>query len=148
MLARTTLALAEDTLVQDLTARLTALVRRLRDWMVQETPDLQQLEELGIRSVKDLGSAVLDGLCQLTVPPDPPATYPCAWGEPAPFQRLRPATCRTLLGPITLQRPSYLGPTCHHGVAPLDQQRALCPGSRSADAVQEQAIGYVAELGS
>ncbi len=129
---RTTFQVSQDALAQNIADQAAALVRRLQDWVVQETPDLQQLEEQVVRSVKDLGSSLLIGLCQLTVPRDPPATHPCSCGQPARFQRLRPATCRTLLGPITLQRPYYLCPTCHHGVAPLDHHLGLCPGSRSA----------------
>lgn len=132
MLDRTTLPLAQGALVPDMTQRMTMLVDGLRAWVTQETPDLQRLEEQVVRAVKDLGSALLAGLCQLTVPRDPPQTHPCPCGQMATFQRQRPATCRTLLGPITLMRPYYLCATCHHGFAPLDQQLGFCAGSRSA----------------
>jgi hypothetical protein len=129
---RTTLPLTQGGIVQDMTNRITALVLRLQAWMGQETPDLQQLEERVIGSVKDLGSALLVSLCQLLVLPDPPATHPCPCGASARLQRIRPATCRTLLGPLTLHRPYYLCSACHQGCAPLDQHLGFCAGSRSA----------------
>ncbi len=129
---RTTRPCSPGAIVQDMTDRMRALVLRLHASICQETPDLQRLEEQVIASLTDLGSALLVSLCQLVVPCGPPATSPCACGRPAPFQRLRPASCRTLLGPITFQRPYYHCPTCHHGFAPLAQQLGFCAGSRSA----------------
>jgi hypothetical protein len=65
-------------------------------------------------------------------PADPPLTHPCPCGAAATFQRLRSATCRTVLGPLTVTRPYYLCPVCHHGCAPFDQQVGWCAGGRSA----------------
>jgi hypothetical protein len=129
---RTIAPVSEDAMIQAMADHMTTLVLHLRTWVAQETPDLQRLEEQVLRSIKDLGGTLLASLCQLTVPPDPPPTQPCACGQTATFQRLRAATCRTVLGPITLQRPYYLCAVCHHGVAPLDQHLGLCAGSRSA----------------
>ncbi len=45
---------------------------------------------------------------------------------------MRPAHVDTLLGTITLNRPYYLCPNCHHGLAPLDRQLEFCAGGLSA----------------
>lgn len=121
-----------DPLAHDLAGRLTMVVQRLTAWLAQTTPDLQQLEEQVLRALKELGGALLVGLAQQLAPPDPPATHPCPCGATAAWQGQRPATCRTVLGPLTVTRPYYLCPACHHGVAPFDQQLGWCAGSRSA----------------
>ena len=121
-----------DMLVQDLTHRITAVVQQLSAAFQQTPPTLPLLEEQVLRSLKELGGALLVGLAQLLVPSDPPPTHPCPGGASACFERLRPATCRTLLGPRTLRRPYYLCSACHHGFAPLDQQLGWCAGRRSA----------------
>jgi hypothetical protein len=128
----TTVNRSPEAVVQHLTERVTTIVRHLSDWVAQETPDVQQMEEHVLRAMKDLGGALLADLCHLSVPRYPPPTHPCPCGQTAAFQRLRPATCRTLLGPISIARPYYLCAACHHGFAPLDHQLRLCAGSRSA----------------
>jgi len=45
---------------------------------------------------------------------------------------MRAAHVDTLLGTITITRPYYLCPTCHHGQAPLDLQMGFCAGGISA----------------
>jgi hypothetical protein len=121
-----------DALVQALTAHLTTVVEHLIEWMAPTPPALQQLEEQVLRALKDLGGTLLVGLAQHLVPQTPPPTHPCSCGAVAAFQRCRPATCRTVLGALTVTRPYYLCPACHHGVAPFDQQLGWCAGSRSA----------------
>lgn len=128
----TTALRSPDMLVQDLTRRLTTVVHQLSAAFEQTPPSLPRLEEQVLRSLKELGGALLVGLAQLLVPSDPPPTSPCPCGAAACFVRLRPATCRTLLGALTLTRPYYLCAACHHGFAPLDQQFGWCAGKRSA----------------
>lgn len=123
---------ATEPLIQALASRLTTVVQHLTDWLAHTTPDLQQLEEQVLRALKDLGGALLVGLAQHLVPADPPRTHPCPCGASAAFQRLRPATCRTVLGALTVTRPYYLCPTCHRGCAPFDQHLGWCAGRRSA----------------
>lgn len=123
---------AVEAVLPALTNRLTTMVQHLTAWLAQATPDLQQLEEQVLRALKELGGALLVGLAQQLVPPTPPPTHPCPCGATAAFERLRPATCRTVLGPLTITRPYYLCATCHHGVAPFDQHLGWCAGSRSA----------------
>ncbi len=121
-----------DAVVRDLADRMTTLVHHLSTWVAEDPPPLQVLEEQVLRTLKELGSVLVTGLCQLLVPRYPPPSQPCACGDTAVFQRVRPATCYTLLGPITLHRPYYLCPACHQGLAPLDHQLGLRAGSRSA----------------
>ncbi|GIV96242.1 MAG: hypothetical protein KatS3mg057_0899 [Herpetosiphonaceae bacterium] len=54
------------------------------------------------------------------------------YGQRAHFQHCRPATVTTLLGPLTITRPSYLCAACRQGHAPADAQLQICAGSRSA----------------
>ena len=120
-----------DALLQELTAQLTTVVQHLCTALAQ-TADLQQLEEQVLRALKDVGGLLLVGLAQHLVPTEPPRTHPCPCGALATFQRFRPATCRTVLGPLTLTRPYYLWSACHQGCAPFDQQVGWCAGRRSA----------------
>jgi hypothetical protein len=119
-------------LLHDLPQRLTIILQQLTDWITQSTPDLQQLEEQVLRTLKDLGAALLVGLVQQLVPADPSPSHPCPCGATATLQRRRPATYRTLLGSLSVIRPYYLCPACHHGLAPFDQQLGWRAGSRSA----------------
>ncbi|GAC1639637.1 MAG: hypothetical protein NVS4B8_06610 [Herpetosiphon sp.] len=128
----TTAPPALDPLVHDLTRRITTVVHQLSAVCQQTTPALPLLEQQVLRSLKELGGALLVGLVQLLVPADPPPTQPCPCGATARFERLRSATCRTLLGALTLPRPYYLCSACQHGFAPLDQQLGWCGGKRSA----------------
>ncbi len=120
-----------DALVQQLTSHLTTVVQHLHAGLAQ-TAELQQLEEQVLRALKDVGGLLLVGLAQHLVPTEPPRTHPCPCGAVATFQRFRPATCRTVLGPLTLTRPYYLCSACHQGCAPFDQQVGWCAGRRSA----------------
>jgi hypothetical protein len=100
---------------------------------VQDAPqDLQAIEEHVLRLVKELGATLVAGLCTLLTPAQPARTVPCPCGQAAAYQRQRPATVTTILGPITVERPYYLCATCGHGQHPLDATLDLCAGSRSA----------------
>ena len=132
MLNRTTPHLTVDRFVHAMAEHMTTVAQQLSDWSSRELPDVHALEEQVLRTVKALGSLLVTGLCHLLVPRYPSPTHPCACGATAVFQRLRPATCCSVLGPITLHRPYYLCPTCHQGCAPLDHQLGVCAGSRSA----------------
>jgi len=79
-----------------------------------------------------LGATLAAGLSALSAPVQPPRTVPCPCDQPANYQRQRPATITTLLGPITIQRAYYLCAACGHGQHPLDTQLQLRAGSRSA----------------
>lgn len=121
-----------ERLITTMTEQLTTLTRTLSDWMTSEPRTLGELEQQVLRSIKDLGAALLSGLAQLAVPVYPTPTTPCSCGQSASDPRLRSATVKTVLGSITLSRPYYRCAACHHGTAPLDQQLGLCAGGISA----------------
>ena len=121
-----------DQLTTALCARLTTITRTLSDWMQDRSRTLAEVEQHVRRLVQELGAALIAGLATLQVPAQPPATVSCPCGQVARFQRIRPATVTTILGPITVQRPYYLCATCGQGGAPLDAQLQICAGSRSA----------------
>lgn len=121
-----------EQLITTMTDRMTTITRRLGTW-VQEAPhDLQAIEQHVLRIVKELGATLVAGLCALLAPAQPARTVPCPCGQPARYQRQRPATVTTILGPITVPRPYYLCAACGHGQHPLDAQLGLCAGGRSA----------------
>jgi hypothetical protein len=121
-----------ERLITTMTEQLTTLTRTLSDWMTSEPRSLGELEQQVLRSIKDLGAALLGGLVHLAVPAYPAATTPCSCGQSASDPRLRTATVKTVLGTITLSRPYYTCAACHHGTAPLDHQLGICAGGISA----------------
>ncbi len=121
-----------DQLVTTMSERMTQITRTLGAWVQGAPRELQAIEEHVLRIVKELGATLLAGLCALLVPAAPPRTVPCPCGQPARYQRQRPATVTTILGPITLTRPYYHCAACGHGQYPLDAQLDLRAGGRSA----------------
>ena len=121
-----------EQLVTTLTERLSRLTRALGSWVHDAPRDLQQIEQHVLRISKELGATLVAGLCALLVPAQPALTVACSCGQLARYQRQRPATVTTLLGPITLARPYYLCVACGQGQHPLDAHLQLCAGSRSA----------------
>ncbi|MFL5800254.1 MAG: ISKra4 family transposase [Roseiflexaceae bacterium] len=121
-----------ERLIATMTEQFTTLTRTLSHWMTSEPRTLGQLEQQVMRTIKDVGAALLMGVAHLAVPAYPEATTPCPCGQTAVDPRLRTATVKTVLGPITLTRPYYSCPACHHGVLPLDQQLGFCAGGISA----------------
>lgn len=94
-----------EQLVTTMTERMAHITRTLGTW-VQETPsDLQAIEAQVLRLVKELGATLVAGLCSLRAPALPARTVPCPCGHAAAYQRQRPATVTTILGPITVARP-------------------------------------------
>jgi hypothetical protein len=121
-----------EQLITTMTDRISRITGALGTW-VQETPrDLQEIEQHVLRIVKELGATLVAGLASLLAPAQPGRTVPCPCGQSATYQRQRPATITTILGPITLTRAYYLCPACGHGHHPLDLQLQMCAGSRSA----------------
>ena len=109
-------------LITTLTEQLTTLTRTLSQWMTSEPRSLGDLEQQVMRTIKDVGAALLAGVAHLAVPAYPDATTPCPCGQTAKNPRLRTATLKTVLGSITLRRPYYTCAACHHGIAPLDHR--------------------------
>ena len=128
----TTLAPRQAAFVTEMTQRMAEVARRLSAWASEEARTLGDLEQHAMRLVKELGNALLAGVCQLAAPTTPARQIACACGQVAAYQRWRPAQVLTVLGPISVQRPYYACAHCHHGRAPLDEQLALCAGSTSA----------------
>ncbi len=121
-----------EALVTTMSERMATLTRTLGSWVQQGSHDLQEIEQHVLRLVKELGATLGAGLTALLVPSQPPRTIPCPCGHLAAYQRLRPATVTTILGPLTLTRPYYLCGGCGHGQHPVDAQLGLCAGGRSA----------------
>ena len=121
-----------EQLLTAMCARMTTITRTLGVWMQDHPRTLAEVEQQVRRLVQELGAALITGLATLTVPAQPPTTVPCPCGQPARYQRQRPATVTTILGPITVQRPYYHCAACGHGGSPVDAQLQICAGSRSA----------------
>ncbi len=121
-----------EQLVTTMCERLAHLTRTLSTWMHDHPRPLAEVEQQVLRLVKELGAALITGLASLASPLQPPSSVPCPCGQTARYQRLRPATVTTILGPISVERPYYLCRTCGHGHHPLDAQLEICGGSRSA----------------
>ena len=121
-----------EALVTTMSERMATITRTLGTWLQEAPHDLQELEQHVLRIVKELGATLVAGLCSLLTPAQPARTVPCPCGHAAAYQRQRPATVTTILGPMTVARPYYLCATCGHGQHPLDAALDLCAGSRSA----------------
>ncbi len=128
----TTLTPRQEAFVAEMTQRMADLAGRLSAWASEEVRTLGDLEQQVVRLGKELGNALLAGVCQLAAPATPARQAACACGQLASYQRWRPAQVLTVLGPITVRRPYYHCAHCHQGSAPLDAQLALCAGSISA----------------
>jgi hypothetical protein len=132
MTDHTTTQTSRDQFVTDMMQRMATLARTLTDWVTSEPRTLEDMEQQVVRTIKDLGAALLAGLCQLSVPAYPSPTSPCVCGALASYQRVRQATVKTVLDTITFARPYYLCSACHQGHAPVDQQLEVCAGGLSA----------------
>lgn len=121
-----------EELVTTMSARMATITRTLGTWVQQEPHNLQEIEQHVLRIVKDGGATLVAGVTALLAPVSPPRTIPCPCGQLAAYQRLRPATVTTILGPITLERPYYHCALCGQGQHPLASQLQLCAGGRSA----------------
>lgn len=112
-------------------AHLSPRTRTLGNWMQATPHTLAEVEQHVVRLLKELGATLVAAVCALAAPVAPPTTVLCACGQAARFERFRPAHVTTLLGPISLSRPSYLCAACGHGLPPLVAQLQLCAGSQS-----------------
>lgn len=120
------------TFVETLTARMADLARQLSDWAREAPRTLAEMEEQAMSIAKDLGTALVGGVCQLAASPPPARQAACGCGRLVPYQRRRPAAVLTVLGAIRVRRPVYWCRTCRRSVVPFDAQVGLCPGSISA----------------
>lgn len=128
----TTSQAQKEAFIAQMTQCMAEVAQKMSDWVTAEPRTLEETEKMTLKTVKELGNALLTSLISLNVPAYPEGKVPCPCGQTADYQRMRPAHVDTLLGTITLNRPYYLCRSCHHGLAPLDQQLGLCAGGISA----------------
>lgn len=121
-----------EQLVTLMSERMATLTRTLSTWMHEQPHSLAELEQHVVRLLKELGSCLLAGLCNLLAREQPTTTLACTCGQQALYQRQRTAQVTTLLGSISILRAYYLCPACGVGQHPLDAQLQFCAGSRSA----------------
>lgn len=123
---------AQESFVQQMTARMEQVAQALSAYAQAEPRSLAELEQVVLEQMKGLGRALVEGVCSLYVPSYPASEVECACGKTASYQRRRSATSQTLLGPVRVRRPYYLCRHCQQGHCPLDQQLGFCAGGRSA----------------
>src|SRR6266508_2312983 len=100
MTDHTTTQTARDQFVTDMMQRMATLARTLSDWVTSEPRTLGQIVQQLVRTIKDLETAVLAGLCHLPATAYPSATVTCAWGAQASHHRVRQASVKTVLDTI------------------------------------------------
>jgi len=122
----------KEIFITQMTQRMAEIARKLSDWVASGPRTLEEMEKMTLQIVKELGNALLGSLISLNVPPYPEEYVPCPCGQKAIYQRMRSIHVDTLLGTITIKRPYYLCPSCHHGYAPLDQKLGVCAGGISS----------------
>lgn len=128
----TTDAVTQADFIEEMTRRMAALARHLGAWVAEAPRTLEEMEQQTVALIKDLGTAVLSGACQVVAAAAPAPRQDCPCGRPGLTPRSRSATVLTVLGPISVTRPYYHCAACHGGFAPFDQQIGLCAGSTSA----------------
>jgi len=101
--------------------------------------DLEAVEMATRAASHRLGAKVLERL--LSAPARFELTMPCGCGHPARFHQMRAKQVLTVLGPITIERPYYVCPSCHTGHSPRDRELdvegvACSPGVRRMMAVE------------
>lgn len=127
----TTSGLTAETFVQQLTEQMTLLAQTASQWAQADPHPLHEVEAHVQRLLHDLGNALLSGLVQLAAPLRPAPDVPCACGQTARYQRLRPATVTTILGRMTYCRAYYQCPACGQGQTPFDTQLQVMAGGLS-----------------
>ncbi|MDW8101103.1 MAG: ISKra4 family transposase [Anaerolineae bacterium] len=117
--------------------------QQMAEWVVAQPRTLEEIEQKTLAVLREGGQAFLTGLLGLCTPAYPEDAIPCSCGQTAYYQRKRPATVLTLLGTVTLNRPYYLCPSCHHGTVPLDQKLGICAGGLSGGLANALALAGV-----
>lgn len=69
-----------------------------------------------------VGAAALSQLLQYGPPAVDQRRLPCVCGQQAQYVELRTKQVLTALGPIQIERPYYLCPSCHRGQFPVDRE--------------------------
>jgi hypothetical protein len=84
--------------------------------------DLEAVEMALRSTLHHAGAVALSQLLQFGPPAAEQRSLPCGCGQQAHYVELRTKQVLTALGPVGMQRPYYLCPTCHRGQFPADQQ--------------------------
>ena len=105
--------------------------------------DLEAIEMAVRSAMHHAGAAALSELLQFPVPEAGQRSIPCSCGHQAGYQELRSKPVLTAVGEVTISRPYYLCPHCHHEQFPsdveLDIAHTKCsPGVRRMQAVVGQ----------
>jgi len=113
-------------------AQMATVAQELSRWAGAAPRTLAEVERRALVAAQELGNALLGGVCGMLAAPLVEPERPCACGQMARYLRRRPATVRTVLGPIAIERAYYYCARCRRGHAPLDEQLGYCAGSTSA----------------
>lgn len=102
--------------------------------------DLEAVEMALRSAMHRAGTAALSQLLQYPAPEAEHRTLPCSCRQRALYRGRRSKPLLSVLGPVPLQRPYYLCPSCHQGQFPVDSEldvenTELSPGVRRMLAV-------------
>lgn len=129
---------------------LDALLDRLEAGMTQPgrgAPTLMEITDAVSQERAGLTSALVEAFVERRHGPlltqQEAACPKCERRLPARASRSR--TVETLLGPVTLERPYFYCPACHHGFYPLDEALALS-GHRKQGDVQQAGVQLALEM--
>jgi hypothetical protein len=121
---------------QEVTREIEALLHRVfAERRKSGGIDLEAVE-MAIRSALHCaGAAALGQLLHYGPPAPEQRRLPCTCGQQARYLELRTKPVLTALGPIQIERPYYLCPSCHRGQFPVDREldilnTELSPGVR------------------
>lgn len=105
--------------------------------------DLEAMEMAVRSAMHHAGATALSRLLRFPVPAPDQRNLACPCGHQAVYQELRSKPVLTAVGEVTVSRPYYLCPQCHHGQFPADleldiEHTAFSPGVRRMQAVVGQ----------
>jgi hypothetical protein len=112
--------------------RMAALAGELGEWATSDARTPGELEQRTLALAREVGQAMLAGVCAVVAAGEPVRGRPCRCGQRAGYVRHRAARVLTARGPISILRAYHHCPACRRGQAPLDQQLGYCAGSTSA----------------
>jgi hypothetical protein len=105
--------------------------------------DLEAIEMAVRSAMHHAGAIALSELLQFPTPAADRRSIPCGCGGQAVYRELRPKPVLTAVGKISVSRPYYLCPRCHHGQFPVDveldiEHTEFSPGVRRMQAMVGQ----------
>ncbi len=90
--------------------QMATIAAELSGWALAAPRTLAEVEQRALTAARELGNALLAGVCGVLAAPSPEPERPCACGHAARYLRQRPATVRTVLGPAAIARAYYYCP--------------------------------------